>query len=446
MARFTPAQIISAGLNSVVHHCVDNERGANRRAVAMKVITSKEAAFEESSRLLMVGHSNIISLLDIIECPDSVGIVMPLVHMDLRVFMKRFDYFSDTMLQIKLQTTRAVHHVHVRGLLHLDIKPENIGIDLLSEKGETVKCVLLDFGSSVVVEEACQSLCGGGSSAIAIQATRGYYPPELETGGIISSACDIYSTGVVFDELIANNQQGSDSLGLFRTLSADMQHANFRCRPSSKDVLVRLGDEEIRLPLLLVTRDNDHPAWTSPVASALRQCQHWHVADTFINDHHSSNLHKLVTLVRSADVGHIRDAFWLLFETSVEESDDGGSEGSSVLSILHYFDSRIHLSRENSFFYAKSLDVLSRLPYFVLNDDMKLHLWKVTSVSCACERPVLRCLAGCWVADDTLLDWCSDSRKRWGMRQELFSAFASRFTNDWDTHSAAAAKRVLGCA
>ncbi len=36
-----------------------------------------------------------------------------------------------------------------------------------------------------------------------------------------------------------------------------------------------------------------------------------------------------------------------------------------ILSILHYFESLIYLTKEHSFFYAKSLDILSCLPYFV---------------------------------------------------------------------------------
>jgi serine/threonine protein kinase len=440
--------------------------------VAVKIIGNKEKAYEEGNRLLMVGHHNVIRLLDIVEDADSVGIVMPLMRMDLRMFMKRgSDTFGTrSMQQIKLQTMRAVHHVHTRGLLHLDIKPENIGVDFsaasssstISEE-EAVRCVLLDFGSSIIVEEAAEQ------RAVIVQTTHGYYPPELKSLGIISPACDIYSTGVVFGELIESRRQGegggggsgqgiSMALSSFQKLSLDMQHENFRRRPSSKDVLVRLGDQDILRPLLLEVNhaNSGEPIWTSPIASALRQCNQQSVADTFVNDQ-STNLQKLVTLVRSADVTHIRDAFWLLFEASVEEADEGrrvssATEGGggggmvmSVLSILHYFDSRIYIAREHGFFYAKSLDVLSRLPYFVLTDDMKLHLWKISSASHACERPVLRCLSNCWVADDTLLPWCAADRKCWGVRQEVFAVFAARFANDWDAESVGAAASAIRC-
>jgi serine/threonine protein kinase len=447
MSRFVSTHVISSGLKSVVHRCIDHGTHGKQRVVAVKLIGNKERAFEESSRLLMVGHRNVISLLDIVEGADSVGIVMPLVRMDLRVFMKRVDYRSEAMLQIKLQTMKAVHHVHTRGLLHLDIKPENIGIDF--GDGAEVQCVLLDFGSAVVAEEVFQALGGEEKeeprTTMTLQTTQGYYPPELGAHGILSSACDIYSAGVVFGELVDNNRQRADPLESFRSLSLDMRHEDFRRRPSSKEVLVRLGDRDILGPLLLVSCESHRPVWTSPIASTLRQCNRQCVADTFINDRHSTDLQKLVTLVRSADVGHIRDAFWLLFETSVEEAEGKhAAEGRlSVLSVLHYFDSRIHLAREHGFFYAKSLDVLSRMPYFVLTDDMKLHLWKVSSTSFACERPVLRCLASCWAGDDTLLPWCLDDRKRWGVKQEPFADFIARFVDDWDAPSVEAAQSAI---
>ncbi len=96
--------------------------------VEVKIIGNKEKAYEESNRLLMVGHHNVIQLLNIVEDADLVGIMMQLMRMDLRMFMKReSDTFSTrSMQQIKLQTMLAVHQVHTSGLLHLDIKPENI--------------------------------------------------------------------------------------------------------------------------------------------------------------------------------------------------------------------------------------------------------------------------------------------------------------------------------
>jgi serine/threonine protein kinase len=470
--RFDPIDVISVGCKSEVHRCIDRREvvvsspnsssstadGAGVvKIVAIKMISNKELAYEEINKLLLVGHRHIVSLLDIVEGDDFVGLVMPCAQMDLRSFMGRVAYSTDVMLQIKLQTMAAVHHIHTRGILHLDIKPENICIDFADPH---VHCMLLDFGSSIVAEELFQRLQQrdrGSLAATTIQTTKGYHSPELKASGILSSACDIYSAGVVFGELVESRRCGRDDGGEeggFRQLSLDMRHENFKQRPSSKDVLMRLGDRNVRHPPMLRLLPNSAiPAWTSPIASTLiAHCtgsRGYSAANTFIvNDHQSTDLQKLVTLVRSADVSHIRDAFWLLFETSVEEADGRNQDSGalSVLSILPYFDSRIYLAKEHGFFYAKSLDILSSLPYFVLTDDMKLHLWKLSSTSHACERPVLRCLANCWSSNSMLAVWCADDRKRWGVRQEAFADFVARFADDWDVPCAEAVRRVAGMA
>ena len=463
--RFDLIRIISTGCKSEVQKCLDHGKGQDSsssltstfsdsvRVVAIKIISNKEKAFEEVGKLLLVGHHNIITIVDIVEDVNGVGIVIPFVHMDLRSFMGCMVYSTSLMAQIKLQIMEAVHHIHTRGILHMDIKPENICIDFVApdvDSKNKVHCLLLDFGSSVVVEEMLHVLNGSDSSLSTIHSTRGYLSPELTSHGILSSACDIFSAGVVFSELAEHRHRDCGEpiqlSVLFNQLSLDMRHDDFRRRPSSREVLLRLGGENTGKPLLPLLQHNaSSPAWTSPVASMLiSQCgrQRCSVAGVFINDHLSTNLQKLVTLVRSSDVGHIRDAFWLLFQSSIEEVDQKSNDcGLSVLSILHYFDSRIYLANEHSFFYAKSLDILSHLPYFVLSDDMKLHLWKVSSTSRSCERPVIRCLAKCWNAE--LSSWCADDRKRWGASQDEFKGFVERFVGDWDMECAKAARVVL---
>ena len=462
--RFNPIDIISSGCRSDVHRCIDHgdayllpassssSYSSSKRIVAIKLISNKELAYEEINKLLLVGHQNIVTIVDIVEDNGFVGIVMPCSQMDLRSFMGNVRYNTTVMLQIKLQTMAAVHHIHTRGILHLDIKPENICIDHVSH--DKVRCILLDFGSSVVAEELMQRLRDSSAATNTIQTTRGYHSPELKSRGVLSSACDIYSAGVVFGELMEGQVQedcGGESsdasssiikIPQFRQLSIDMQHSDFKRRPSSREVLVRLGDKQIAKPLLSLGVAG--PIWTSPIANTFLSNNRTNtVANSFINDRLSTDLQKLVTLVRSSDVGHIRDAFWLLFETAVEEVDGRSVSqgGLSVLSILHYFESRIYLSKEHSFFYAKSLDILSRLPYFVLTDDMKLHLWKLSSSSHTCERPVLRCLANCWTP--ALAEWCTDARKSWGVRQEALADFAARFADDWDLPCAEAARVVM---
>ena len=216
---------ITSGRTSSVCHCIRYLSSKLKEHVAIKIIQSKERAFTEINTLLMMDHPNIMNIIDVVEEDDSVGIIMPLMQMDLRGFLSRAIYpNSTTVLQINLQIMRAVHCMHTHGILHLDIKPENICIDLLPS---SVLCRLLDFGSAVVVGDIAMPLV--------IATTRGYQSPELIAGGMISPAGDIFSVGVVFGELL-DVQTGDIS----RQLSDEMQHAEYRLRPSSHAVLERL--------------------------------------------------------------------------------------------------------------------------------------------------------------------------------------------------------------
>jgi serine/threonine protein kinase len=440
---FGSLKLISSGRTSSVCLCPGHHLSVtqNREAVAIKVLVDKSKAFEEINKLLMMGHPNVMCILDSIETDEYVGIVMPLMHMDLRVFMTRVAYTAATMLQIMHQSAQAVRHVHTRGILHMDIKPENICVNI--ESAVCIQCKLLDFGSSLTMDEF-RHLRGKGderAAPIAIQTTKGYQAPELlSANGVLSFAGDIYSLGVVFGELvrqIPSPADGKHTASLLQ-LAHDMQGNDYRRRPSALDVLFRLGDESVHDILLINATPT--PIWRSEITNALRSgIQNQCVADIFIDDL-STDLQKLVTLVLNTDAHLVRDAFWLLYEASIDEVDHRHAAGLSVLAILPYFESRVHIAKENAFFYTKALDILSQMSHFSLSTDMQRIIWTAASSSCACERPVIRCLSNCWSSE--LREWCTDSGKKWGTRQEPFSAFVIRFVDDWDAQCAQAAGRL----
>ena len=455
--NLTMVDLVNSGRTSSVCRCMYSMMDGVESTVAVKIIKEKSKAFEEISTLLMMGHPNVMSVLDIVETGDYVGIIMPLMHMDLRGFMNKVVYDVQSMIQIKIQTMRAVHHMHTRGIVHLDIKPENICVDFDYSQRQCIKissirCMLLDYGSSLVIGARRDLHNQLSSTEVArcftIQTTRGYQPPELTANGSISLAGDIYSMGVVFSELINNRQADNTEIlapqadtPTLSQLSLDMQSPEFRRRPSSRDVLIRLNDSDTKVPLLLQSCST--VVWASPISNAMLNnaknnglC----IAELFVNDR-STDIQRLVTLVHSQDANHIRCAFWMLYESSVLEVECCQASKLSVLSVLPYFENMVHLSGEYGLFYAKSLDVLSTVSHFVLSDEMRLNLWKVSSSLRACERPLIRCLERCW--SDSLCKWCTSSEKKWGVLHDTFLSFITRFLDDWDLLCAEAARRLV---
>ncbi len=90
--------------------------------------------------------------------------------------------------QLLLKTTRAVAYLHRRGVLHLDLKPDNILV-VGSTSGLPPRPVLIDFGLVRLVGEACVSPG---------HATLPYAPPESFTGAAPTRASDVYSLAAAF--------------------------------------------------------------------------------------------------------------------------------------------------------------------------------------------------------------------------------------------------------
>ncbi len=148
--------------------------------------------FVAEARVSMrLSHANIVSVFDFGRSDNDYYLAMEWVDgCDLRQLLTGHEdgLDEDVALAIGVEIARALAYVHGLGddlrLAHCDLKPANV---LVSRAGE-VK--LADFG--VAVAEA--SAAAGG--------TRRYMAPEQRSGGVVSPAVDLYSLGLVLDELL----------------------------------------------------------------------------------------------------------------------------------------------------------------------------------------------------------------------------------------------------
>lgn len=94
---------------------------------------------------------------------------------------------------------RAVQNVHARGIVHLDLKPDNIvltsagGKDIVRELLGDVSPLLIDFGLAHLLSQPVQCTRRG---------TPGYWAPELFEPGHLSYAADVWSFGVMVHEIV----------------------------------------------------------------------------------------------------------------------------------------------------------------------------------------------------------------------------------------------------
>jgi len=129
------------------------------------------------------------------------------------------------------QAARALSAAHTAGILHRDMKPENI---ILCKDG-VVK--ILDFGLARhggVVGAEPSSMGASGTISGTLSGTLLYMPPEILRGETATSAADVFSLGVVLYELIAGQHPfaGETPLDVFEAIE---------CRPVGPIGSVRSG-------------------------------------------------------------------------------------------------------------------------------------------------------------------------------------------------------------
>jgi len=173
------------------------------RDVALKVLRPDIAAMLGTERFLneikinaRLDHPHILTLIDSGEADGFLYYVMPFVRGEsLRERLKRErELVPDEALEITRQITSALEYAHRQGIVHRDIKPQNI----LLHEGEAV---LTDFGIAVAVKEA------GGNRLTESGVTLGtpqYMSPEQASGDrAIDSRTDVYSMAAVLYEMLA---------------------------------------------------------------------------------------------------------------------------------------------------------------------------------------------------------------------------------------------------
>jgi serine/threonine protein kinase len=172
------------------------------RPVAIKVIRpdfgADEAAQErfvhEARALARLTHPSIVTVFDCGKAGDLHYLVMEYVEgTSLRNLIAEKAVSVRDVLDFLPQICDALQHAHENGIVHRDVKPENILVDAYN------RVRLVDFGLAKWFDPAGQR----GPDAGRVAGTRGYMAPEqLSRPESVDSRADIFSTGVVCYEML----------------------------------------------------------------------------------------------------------------------------------------------------------------------------------------------------------------------------------------------------
>ncbi|CAI5489211.1 unnamed protein product [Closterium sp. Naga37s-1] len=192
-------EVLARGEFGAVRVCVERESGAR---LACKTIDKQSIQSADEARNLrrevaamevVSGHPNVVQLHAACEDDKSIFLVMELCRGgDLFDFMRQYGRLPESMAApVCRQLLAALHHCHTCGVLHRDVKPENV---LLLQPGSVKQIKLVDFGISTDVEPDAASC--------KLYGTPLYLAPET-LDGIWGPPADVWSTGVLVYALLS---------------------------------------------------------------------------------------------------------------------------------------------------------------------------------------------------------------------------------------------------
>lgn len=238
--RYEIQEVIGVGGMSVVYKAYDR---VDDRIVAVKILKDEYLQNEEfrtrfkneSQAIAVLSHPNIVKVYDVCFGDDLQYIVMEHVEgITLKEYIKRQKVLDwKEAVYFVIQILKALQHAHDKGVIHRDIKPQNI----LLLQNTSIK--VTDFGIAQF-NRGANALSGDNAAIGSVH----YVSPEQARGEYTDEKSDIYSVGVVLYEMLTGrvpfDAENDENVAI-------MQMNSDAVKPTEINPAIPMGLEQITL-------------------------------------------------------------------------------------------------------------------------------------------------------------------------------------------------------
>ena len=206
IAGYEITGVIMDGKNSTVYSAVDYQ---TRWEVAIKTVSRRTQKFKLRAGQIRwefrlrdrLQHSNIVNMYKYGRTPGLAYLVMEHCRgKNLRELMRARDpVLREGAGEIIQQIVAGLAHAHHNGVVHRDVKPENL---MVSTEGD-LQVKLIDFAIAVLYGHGWKRWVRWLRGRSGLRGTKTYMSPEQVLGRPLDPRSDIYSLGIVLYEMIA---------------------------------------------------------------------------------------------------------------------------------------------------------------------------------------------------------------------------------------------------